>query len=176
MPINYTVNHTTLKNIIWRDDFLGIGYRYHDVYMNVFPIFEDKRYASKLWDKTVRWWPDDEIRLRFVEERLENNYWFILYNTAQHMDENTGFAKKLDLSDNFQRFKAGYEKQVILRFGIYNEKPKKEKKGKDKKNFGLELLKKHKTVYDIQFINFSSLSEQSIEMEYIADDGKNIKT
>lgn len=176
MPINYTVNHTALKNIIWRDDFLGIGYRYHDVYMNVFPIFEDKRYASKLWDKTVRWWPDDEIRLRFVEARLENNYWFILYNTAQHMDENTGFAKKLDLSDNFQRFKAGYEKQVILRFGIYNEKPKKEKKGKDKKNFGLELLKKHKTVYDIQFINFSSLSEQSIEMEYIADDRKNIKT
>ena len=47
MPINYTVNHTALKNIIWRDDFLGIGYRYHDVYMNVFPIFEDKRYASK---------------------------------------------------------------------------------------------------------------------------------
>jgi hypothetical protein len=92
------------------------------------------------------------------------------------MDENTGFAKKLDLSDNFQRFKAGYEKQVILRFGIYNEKPEKVKKGKDKKNFGLELLKKHKTVYDIQFINFSSLSEQSIEMEYIADDGKNIKT
>jgi hypothetical protein len=140
--------------------------------MNVFPIFEDKRYASKLWDNTVKWWPDDEIRLRFVEARLENNYWFILYNTAQHMDEKTGFAKKLDLSDNFQRFKAGYEKQVILRFGIYNEKPEK-KKGKDKKNFGLELLKKHKTVYDIQFINYSNLSEQSIEMEYIADEGKN---
>jgi hypothetical protein len=165
-----------LKHIHWRDDFLGIGYRYHDVYMNVFPIFEDKRYASKLWDETIRWWPDDEIRLRFVERGLENNYWFILYNTAQHMDENTGYAKKLQLSDNFHRFKVGYEKQVILRFGIYNEKPKKEGKSKDKKNFGLELLKKHKTVYDIQFIDFSNLLEHSVEMECIADDGKNIET
>ena len=165
-----------MKNIHWRDDFLGIGYRYHDVYMNVFPIFENKKYASKLWDETIRWWPDDEIRLRFVEGGLENNYWFILYNTAQHMDENTGYAKKLQLSDNFHRFKVGYEKQAILRFGIYNEKPKKNKKDKDKKSFDLELLKKHKNVYDIQFINLSSLSEQSIEMEYIADDLKNIKT
>ena len=165
-----------MKNILWRDDFLGIGYRYHDVYMNVFPVFDDKRYASKLWDETIRWWPDDEIRLRFVERGLENNYWFILYNTAQHMDENTGFAKKLQLSDNFHRFKVGYEKQVILRFGIYNEKPKKEGRGKNKKNFGLELLKKHKTVYDIQFIDFSNLSKHSIEMEYIADDWKNIRT
>jgi hypothetical protein len=144
--------------------------------MNVFPIFEDKRYASKLWDETIRWWPDDEIRLRFVERGLENNYWFILYNTAQHMDENTGFTKKLQLSENFHRFKVGYEKQVILRFGIYNEKPKKEGKDKDKKNFGLELLKKHKTVYDIQFMDFSNLSEHSIEMECIADDWKNIRT
>ena len=165
-----------MKNIHWRDDFLGIGYRYHDVYMNVFPIFENKKYASKLWDETIRWWPDDEIRLRFVEGGLENNYWFILYNTAQHMDENTGYAKKLQLSDNFHRFKVGYEKQVILRFGIYNEKPKKAKKDKDKKSFDLELLKKHKNVYDIQFINLSSLSEDSIEMEYIADDWKNIRT
>jgi hypothetical protein len=143
--------------------------------MNVFPIFEDKRYASKLWDETIRWWPDDEIRLRFVERGMENNYWFILYNTAQHMDENTGFTKKLQLSDNFHRFKVGYEKQAILRFGIYNEKPKKEGKDEDKKNFGLELLKKHKTVYDIQFIDFSNLSEHSIEMECIADDWKNTR-
>lgn len=165
-----------MKSIHWRDDFLGIGYRYHDVYMNVFPIFENKKYASKLWDETIRWWPDDEIRLRFVEGGLQNNYWFILYNTAQHMDENTGYAKKLQLSDNFHRFKVGYEKQVILRFGIYNEKPKKDKKDKDKKSFNLELLKKHKNVYDIQFINFSNLSEHSIEMECIADDQKNIRT
>lgn len=164
-----------LKNILWYDDFIGIGYRYHDVYMNVFPIFEDMRYASKLWDKTIRWWPDDEIRLRFVEqgENEKNNYWFILYNTAQHIDERTGFAKKLQISDNYQRFKVGYEKQAILRFGIYKENPKKVNRENDKnKKFDLKLLKKHKTVYDIQFMSFSSLSSDSIEMSYIVTDEK----
>ena len=167
----YILSTISLKNTLWRDDFIGIGYRYHDVYMNVFPIFEDRRYASKLWDKTVRWWPDDEIRLRFVEEgKNKNNYWFMLYNTAQHVDERTGFAKKLQLSDNYQRFKVGYEKQVILRFGIYKENPK-----KDKKKFDLELLKKHKTVYDIQFMDFSNLSKDSVEMSYVVNDEKNAK-
>src|SRR5215207_81974 len=154
-----SLSTTSLKNILWRDDFIGIGYRYHDVYMNVFPIFEDRRYASKLWDKTVRWWPDDEIRLRFVEEGQDkNNYWFMLYNTAQHVDERTGFAKKLQLSDNYKRFKVGYEKQVILRFGVYKENPKKDK-----------------TVYDIQFMDFSNLSKDSVEMSYIVNDEKNAK-
>jgi hypothetical protein len=140
--------------------------------MNVFPIFEDRSYASKLWDKTVHWWPDDEIRLRFVEEgKDKKNYWFILYNTAQHVDERTGFAKKLPLSDNYQRFKVGYEKQVILRFGVYKENPKKEKDQK----FDLELFKKHKTVYDIQFNDFLNLSADSIEMSYIVNDEKNNK-
>jgi hypothetical protein len=164
----------SLTNILWYDDFIGIGYRYHDIYMNVFPIFEDRSYASKLWDKTIRWWPDDEIRLRFVEqeEDKKNTYWFILYNTAQHMDEHTGFAKKLQISDNYQRFKAGYEKQVILRFGIYKENPKKVKRESDNKKFDLVLLKKHKTVYDIQFMSFSNLSSDSIAMSYIVNDEK----
>ena len=163
-----------MKNILWRDDFIGIGYRYHDVYMNVFPIFEEKRYASKLWDKSIHWWPDDEIRLRFVEEGKGNNYWFILYNTAQHVDECTGFAKNLKLSDNYQRFKVGYEKQVLLRFGIYKENHK-EKYKENSKKFDLELLKRHKTVYDIKFIDISSLAADSTEFNCITTGGKKIK-
>jgi hypothetical protein len=96
----------------------------------------------------------------------------MLYNTAQYIDERTGFAKKLQISDNYQRFKVGYEKQVILRFGIYKENPKKVKKGNDNKKFDLLLLKKHKTVYDIQFMSFSNLSSDSIEMSYIVNDEK----
>jgi hypothetical protein len=143
--------------------------------MNVFPIFEDKRYASKLWDKSIHWWPDDEIRLRFIETAKENNYWFILYNTAQHVDECTGFAKNLQLSHNYQRFKVGYEKQVLLRFGIYKENSKKEKDKEGKKKFDLELLKKHKTVYDIKFLDVSNLSADSIEFNCITAGGKNIR-
>ena len=129
----------SLTNILWYDDFIGIGYRYHDIYMNVFPIFEDRSYASKLWDKTIHWWPDDEIRLRFVEqeEDKKNNYWFILYKTAQHMDD--------------------------------KENPRKSKRGSDNKKFDLVLLKKNKTVYDIQFMSFSNLSSDSTEMSYIVN-------
>lgn len=165
-----------MKNILWRDDFNGIGYRYHDVYMNVFPIFEDKRYASKLWDKSIHWWPDDEIRLRFVEVENGNNYWFILYNTAKYANEGTGFAKNLQLSDNYRRFKRGYEKQVLLRFGIYKGNPGRNASKDDKKKFDLELLKKHKTVYDIKFVDdISGLSTDSIEFSCINSCGKNIK-
>ena len=35
--------------IVWFKDFVGVGYRYHDVYMNVFPLFQDKMFAFKLW-------------------------------------------------------------------------------------------------------------------------------
>jgi hypothetical protein len=144
--------------------------------MNVFPIFEDKRYASKLWDKSIRWWPDDEIRLRFVEVEKGNKYWFILYNTSQYVNECTGFAKNLQLSDNYRRFKRGYEKQVLLRFGIYKRNPGKDSSKDDKKKFDFELLKKHKTVYDIKFVDdISSLSADSIEFSCINSYGKNIK-
>jgi hypothetical protein len=30
------------KPISWFGDFIGVGYRYHDIYMNVIPLFEDK--------------------------------------------------------------------------------------------------------------------------------------
>ena len=44
-----------------------------------------------------------------------------------------------------------------------------------KKKFDLELLKKHKTVYDIKFLNFSNLSADSIEMNCISGGGKKTK-
>jgi hypothetical protein len=159
-----------LKTITWRNDFIGIGYRYHDVYMNVFPLFQEKKYASKLWDKSIYWWPDDQIKLRFVEKG--NNYWFILYNNSQNVDENTGFAKDFQLSANYQRFKEGYEKQAILRFGIYRENIKNKK---DQGKFNLELLKKHKMVYDIKFLDLSSLSDDSVEMSFISSFNGNNK-
>ena len=61
------------KPISWFGDFIGVGYRYHDIYMNVIPLFEDKMPAFRLWKKTIDWWPDDEIKLRFVEQG--GSYW-----------------------------------------------------------------------------------------------------
>jgi hypothetical protein len=149
--------------IVWYKDFVGVGYRYHDVYMNVFPLFQDKMFAFKLWKKTVDWWPDDTIKMRFVEHG--DWYWFILYGNSEYKQDHTGFAKKVQISENYERFKVGYEKKAILRFGIYKENPKK----KDGAKYDLEILKKSKSVYDIAFTPFSDLDPHSIEADCIRE-------
>ena len=117
------VDPVSSKPISWFKDFIGVGYRYHDVYMNVIPLFGEKRAAYQLWKKTVDWWPDDQIKLRFVEQT--DSYWIIIYGGSTYKNENTGFVKKVQASDNYKRFKEGYEKKAILRFGVYKENPKK---------------------------------------------------
>jgi hypothetical protein len=148
--------------MFWFSNFVGIGYRYHDVYMNILPLFDDKRYAFKLWKKTIEWWPDDEIKLRFVE--YNDKYWFILYGGSKYKDDNIGFVKHFSMSENYMRFKHGYEKQVVLRFAIYKEK--KNKKIADNR-FGLELLKRSKSIFDIKFLDYSDLRSDSIEHKCI---------
>jgi hypothetical protein len=148
---------TSSKPLHWFKDFVGVGYRYHDVYMNVFPLFEKKIPAFKLWKETIEWWPDDVIKLRFVEQG--DDYWFILYGGSKYTNDNTGFVKKMPVSENYKRFKSGYEKKAILRFGIY----KKDGKSGNGNKFDLELLKKSKSVYDIVFVKFEELVPNSVE-------------
>ena len=71
--------------------------------MNIFPLFENKRDAFKLWKKTVNWWPDDKIMLTFVE--AETKYWFILYCKSSVLNQNLGFVKSIPMSQNYQKFK-----------------------------------------------------------------------
>lgn len=146
----------------WYRDFEGVGYRYHDVYMNVFPLFRDKMAAFKLWNKTINWWPDDRIKLRFVEQG--DDYWFILYGGSDYSKDNTGFVKKVPVSENYERFKAGYEKKAMLRFGIIKDNTKKEGP-----KYNLEVLKKAKSVYDIAFVKYADLSQDSIERQVILE-------
>lgn len=154
---------------------MGVGYRYHDVYMNVFPLFSDKATAFKLWNKTIDWWPDDKIRLRFVEDG--DNYWFILYGGSEYKKDNTGFVKKVPMSENYSRFKAGYEKKATLRFGIYKENKDKKKKERDGsiKKYDLEVLKKTKSVYDVAFLTIHELGKDSVELQCIQEQEKNNK-
>ena len=150
------------KPEVWVKDFLGVGYRYHDVYMNVFPLFQDKMAAFKLWKKTIEWWPDDKIKLRFIEDG--DSYWFILYGGGSYYkQDNTGFVKKVPASENYERFKVGYEKKAILRFGVYKENAAGDKK------YDLEVLKKSKSIYDIAFLQYPELGRNSIEWQCIQE-------
>ena len=153
------------KPISWFRDFIGVGYRYHDIYMNVIPLFEDKMPAYRLWKKTIDWWPDDEIKLRFVEQG--DSYWFMIYGGSTYKGDNTGLVKKVQVSDNYKRFKAGFENKAILRFGIYKENPK--KKDHDHRRYNLEILKKSKSVYDIAFLKYEELSPESTEWQCIEE-------
>jgi hypothetical protein len=156
------IHSVSSKPIFWFRDFIGVGYRYHDIYMNVIPLFEDKMFAYRLWKKTIDWWPDDEIKLRFVEQG--DSYWLIIYGGSTYKGDNTGFVKKVPVvSENYKRFKVGYEKKAILRFGIYKENLKKE----DDKKYDLEILKKSKSIYDIAFLKYEELSPESIEWQCI---------
>jgi hypothetical protein len=148
--------------MVWFNNIIGVGYRYHDIYMNVLPLFKDKRYAFKLWKKTIEWWPDNEIKLRFVE--YNNKYWFILYVGSKYNGENIGFVKEFLISEHYKRFKRGYEKQVVLRFAIYKEN---KNKGLADNKFSLELLKKSKSVYDIKFLQYFDLAPDSTENKCI---------
>ena len=135
--------------------------------MNVFPLFEDKMFAFKLWKSTVEWWPDDRIKLRFVEQG--DSYWFILYHDGSgYKGDNTGFVKKVPVSENYERFTSGYEKKATLRFGIYSEHVKKKKKDDDRK-YELEILKKQKSVYDIAFLQYPDLVQDSVEWQCIQE-------
>ena len=74
--------------------------------------------------------------------------------------------KKVQASDNYKRFKEGYDKKAILRFGIYKENPKKKD---DDRKYDLVFLKKSKSIYDIAFLNYDELSPESIEWQCIEE-------
>ena len=90
--------------------------------MNIFPLFENKRDAFKLWKKTVNWWPDDKIMLTFVE--AETRYWFILYCKSSVLDQNLGFVKSIPMSQNYQKFKDGVEKMQSCHSVFISQKVK----------------------------------------------------
>ena len=71
------------------------------------------------------------------------------------------------MSENYQRFKAGYEKKAMLRFGIYKENtnPKKKDSDGNMKKYDLEVLKKAKSVYDIAFVPISEVAKDSVEWQ-----------
>jgi hypothetical protein len=85
---------------------------------------------------------------------------FILYVGSNNKGENIGFVKDFLISENYNRFKRGYEKQVVLRFAIYKENKNKEI---IQNAFSLELLKRSKTVYDIKFLQYFDLPSDSSE-------------
>jgi hypothetical protein len=151
----------------WYTEFLGVGYRYHDVDMNVLLLFGNRRLAAAIWNKTIDGWADDKIKLMFIEEDAQ--YWLVLFHEGSSLllKENTGFIKRVPLSTNYVKFKQRYDSKVILRFAIYNKI-----KSKPMENtaplFNLSLLKKIKHVYGVGFFQYNEIPEKTTVFDAIS--------
>jgi hypothetical protein len=164
----------------WISDFLGVGYRYTDIYMNVLILFTNRKTAIKIWNENIHWWPDDQIILRFIED--QDYYWFILYLQGKNLfsKENIGFFKRNQLTQNYLRFKKNYDEKAILRFALYKTLEKKIRENDENgendnaKNihYELNIFKRMKTIYDVKFLKINELEDKSFEYSLIKNIGK----
>jgi hypothetical protein len=171
-------------SIQWYDEFLGVGYRYFDLRMNVIPLFSTKKQASDIWNETVHWWSDHDIKMRFVE--TGDHYWFILASETRRPDHNRSIFKLLPKSDSYLRFKKGSQGEAYIRFAAYSEQDENQAKKDAKCNCGhlkedhegsctmdgcschkfetfmLTMLRKKKTVTNIKFLEEKDVKDDSI--------------
>jgi hypothetical protein len=168
----------------WSDEFLGVAYRYFDLRMNVIPLFQNRKRASDVWNETIHWWSDHDIKMRFVESG--DQYWFILASESRRPDHNLSFFKVLPKSNNYFRFKKGHMGEAYLCFASYTKKDEKDVKDdamcncshtKEEHNgrclaencncdkfasFELKLLKKKKTITNIKFLDEKDVKDDSV--------------
>jgi hypothetical protein len=163
----------------WISDFLGVGYRYTDIFMNILILYGDgdRKKAIKIWNENIHWWPDDQIILRFIEDN--EYYWFILYQRGKNLfsKESIGFFKKNQLTQNYLRFKKNFDRKAILRFAQYKSLESKisdkdkmkngESVDSNNSTFELNIFKRMKTVYDVKFLKISELESNSFEISLI---------
>ena len=177
-----------MSAIPWFDDFEGVAYRYYDLRMNVVPLVSDRKESASIWHDTIRYWVDPSIKIRFVE--IGDQYWFIMGADSQKPDTNMSFFKVLHKSENYERFKKGHGGEAYLRLGTYAHKElgdvKKdalcncghEARDHDENDndeclynkcdckkfstFQVNLLKRKKTITDIQFLEEKDVKDDPL--------------
>ncbi len=137
-------------------NFLGVGYRYQDVHTHVLLMFKSKKDLLTVWNKVVKWWPDDEIKIRFVEG--DNHYEFVLYGESRILENKWVFLKALKTSENYQRFKEEYDGAAYLGFALYKPETKDD-------SYHLEIFKYRKKVADVRFIKETEVEQDSIVLK-----------
>ena len=139
----------TDSKIDWYEDFIGLGYHVFDVRPTVYLIFDNKKKLVSAWNNVIKYWPDYEIKMVFVEG--DTNYEFVLYCQSRILEKTIVFLKSLKISDHYQRFVEEYNGSVSLQIANYS--PKKGEYALEifkfkKKVTGVKLLKKQDTVDD----------------------------
>jgi hypothetical protein len=137
--------------ITWFDDFLGVGYHFYDVRPKILLIFDDRKKIPSVWNNVIKYWPDDEIKMRFVE--TDDSFEFVLYCESRILLTTYVFLKALKRSEHYQRFKDDYDGAAILGLGLYRPKGD---------SYELEIFKYKKRVTDLKFLNESEAEQDFI--------------
>jgi len=137
--------------IDWFDDFIGLGYHMYDVRPTIFLIFDGRRKITNTWNKIIKYFPDDEIRVRFIEK--ESNYEFILYCQSRVLLTTWVFSKTLNISEHYRQFKEDYDGAANLKLVLYVPK---------KGTYELEIFKYQKRITDLKY-----LAESEVEQDFI---------
>lgn len=130
------------ENIKLFDDFMGVGYLFSDVRPQALLIFDKKKTLLNSWSKIIKWWPDDEIRMRFVE--IGDSFEFILSGDSRILLTKWIFMKALKLSDHYRRFKDDYDGAANLGLALYIKKAD---------SYELEVFRHKKRLTDVKFLN-----------------------
>ncbi len=139
------------SKINWFEDFLGLGYHVFDVRPTVYLIFDNKRKLVNTWNQMIKYWPDDEIKMRFFEG--DTNYEFVLYCKSRILQTTNVFLKSLKISDHYTQFMDEYIGSASLQLANYSPK---------NKTYELEIFKFKKKVTDLKF-----LKKQDIDDDFI---------
>lgn len=123
------------------DDFMGVGYLFYDVRPTVLLIFNKKKTLANVWNKIIKWWPDDEIKLRFVE--TDDSFEFVLYGESRILLTKWILSKALKISEHYKRFKDDYDGAAKLGLALYMPKDD---------SYELEIFRHKKRLTDVRFL------------------------
>lgn len=138
-------------NIKWFVNFMGIGYHFYDVHPKLLLAFEKRRILVNAWSKIIKWWPDDEIRMNFVE--MDGSFLFILYNHSRILATTWIFLKHLKSSTDYKRFKDDCKGIANLGLALYIPK---------EDLYELEIFKYTKRITNVKFLRGSEINQDLI--------------
>ena len=141
----------TDKKIDWFEDFLGLGYHVYDMIPSIYLIFDSRKKIRDTWNDIIKYWPDDEVKIRFFEGDV--NYEFVLYGQSRILTTTWVFVKSLKISEHYGKFKEEYNGSVSLQLALYFPKEKK---------YELEIFKFKKKVTDVQFLKAQDVDDDFI--------------
>ncbi len=131
----------TDSKIDWFEDFIGLGYHVFDIRPTVYLIFDNKKTLVKTWNQIIKYWPDDEIEMAFVEG--ETSYEFVLYCQSRILQKTIVFFKSLKISDHYKQFVEEYNGSISLQIANYSPK---------KGEYALEIFKFKKKIIGVKFL------------------------